>query len=146
MMNNVAFMGRLTRQPSKYTTTNGYLVTLDVAINEPGPNGTERTTFVHVVLFGKVADACLTHLVKGQMVTVEGRLSSNQRNQPDGSVRTELGIVGHSVHFGEKPRNTAVQTAQNVGEAFGVEAEAAPAEPSPKKATSKKTAGRKKPQ
>lgn len=139
MLNTLQFMGRLVRQPMSHQTQSGSLVAMDVAINETY-NGTERTTFVHCIVFGAVGEACSRYLTKGQEVTVEGRLTSNVRTLSDGTKRTELGVVAHRVHFGRKP----TQKSQPEIDQEDYEVEPEP-EPVPKRAA-KKAAGKPKPQ
>lgn len=144
MLNVVNFCGHLVRQPVTHQTQNGSLVAMDVAINETY-NGVERATFVHCIVFGAVGEACAKYLVKGQEVTVEGRLTSNTRTMNDGSKRTELGVIAHRVHFGRKPTQKSQPEVDQV-EDYEVEPEPEPTKPVPKRGTAKKAAGKPKPQ
>jgi len=65
----------------------------------------ERTEWLRVVAFGRLADTCERFLSKGRQVYVEGRLTTRQYEAKDGSgkrYRTE--IVARQIRFlGKRP-------------------------------------------
>jgi single-strand DNA-binding protein len=65
----------------------------------------ERTEWLRVVAFGRLADTCERFLGKGRQVYVEGRLTTRQYEAKDGSgkrYRTE--IVARQIRFlGKRP-------------------------------------------
>ena len=73
-------------------------------------NGTkqERTEWLRIVAFGRLADTCERFLSKGRQVYVEGRLTTRQYEAKDGSgkrYRTE--IVAQQIRFlGKRPDGT----------------------------------------
>ncbi len=68
----------------------------------------ERTEWLRVVAFGRLADTCERFLSKGRQVYVEGRLTTRQYEAKDGSgkrYRTE--IVARQIRFlGKRPDGT----------------------------------------
>jgi single-strand DNA-binding protein len=67
------------------------LADITIAVNEKF-NGTERTTFVNVELWGKTAEFVNEYLVKGDSVLVEGRLKQDTW-ETDGQKRSRLLVV-----------------------------------------------------
>jgi single-strand DNA-binding protein len=72
----------------------------------------ERTEWLRVVAFGRLADTCERFLSKGRQVYVEGRLTTHQYEAKDGSgkgYRTE--IVARQIRFlGKRPDGTSATT------------------------------------
>lgn len=92
-INNMAFTGRLTRDPEmKYTQANLAICTLAVAINNPKKVGGEwksETVFIDVTCFDKTAERA-AELVKGDAVYVEGKLKQDNWESKDGQKRSKI--------------------------------------------------------
>ncbi len=103
--NLVVLMGNLTRNPEERHTPSGQAVTtLTVAVNRTYTdkntgNKVEDTTFVDVVVWGRQAENCVKYLSKGRPVYIEGRLSLNRWETPNGEPRSKLEVVARSVQF-----------------------------------------------
>lgn len=102
--NRVMLMGNLTRTPEiRYTPSGTAVVDLRLAINETyktqsGEN-VERTCFVDVVVWGRMAENAATHLYKGSPVFVEGRLQLDQWESPQGEKQSKLCVRARWVEF-----------------------------------------------
>ncbi len=59
----------------------------------------EEVRFLTVVVWGRQAESCSTHLAKGSQVFVEGRLRTRAWEGKDGQKRTVTEIVGERVEF-----------------------------------------------
>ncbi len=102
-MNRVCLTGRLTRDPELRELSSGQdVVKVRIAVD----NGRDREpTFVDVAQFGKGAAPMARHLAKGRYVEVDGRLSLNEWETPDGSKRSRHEVIG-SITFGpDRPRD-----------------------------------------
>ncbi len=79
----------------------------------------QRTEWLRVVAFGRLADTCERFLSKGRQVYVEGRLTTRQYEAKNGSgkrYRTE--IVARHIRFLGKRQDTTAQTAPAGGVPF----------------------------
>ena len=97
-------MGNLTRDPELRYIPNGSAVTnFTVAMNRVYKLQTgekkEETSFVRVVVWGRMAEVCGEYLTKGSPVFVEGRLQSRSWEQPDGQKRSTLEVIAQNVQF-----------------------------------------------
>lgn len=105
--NSVTIIGRLTDNPTVRNIRDGAesVCNLNIAVNGiPRKGTTERPVeYIPVSVFGKQALSCGSNLVKGQEVTVDGRL--HFRKQQIGDKKITVGEVRAShVEFGSKPR------------------------------------------
>ena len=53
-------------------------------------------------MWDKFGEVCSRNLVKGQMVTISGRLTQHSYEK-DGAKRSSIEVVAREVEFGEKP-------------------------------------------
>ena len=108
-VNKVILIGRLTRDPElRYTPSGTAVCDLGIAVNNKykGADGQwkEQTTFVDATVWKKTAENCSVYLKKGREVYVEGRLTLDQWQTPEGQKRTKLKVVALTVQFiGGKP-------------------------------------------
>ncbi len=103
-MNKVFLMGNLTRDPElRYVPSGSAVVNFSVAVNRTyKDNAGERkedTSFLRVVVWGKMAEICGEYLTKGRQVLVEGRLKSRTWETPEGQKRNAVDVVATSVQF-----------------------------------------------
>lgn len=103
-VNKVLLLGRLTRDPELRYTPNGTAVCdLGIAIGRKwkGADGTwkEETCFVDATVWQKQAENCAEYLKKGREVFVEGRLTLDQWQTPEGQKRSKLKVVALNVQF-----------------------------------------------
>jgi len=78
-------------------------------------SGSEKTEWVSVKTFGKLAEACRKHLIKGQAVEVEAKVVNGSYQKDNTTVYTTE-VIAQRIHFGKRP----VQAAQNNNNALDV--------------------------
>ena len=128
-LNKVILMGNLTRDPElRYVPSGTAVANFSIAVNRTYKDGAgekkEDTSFIKVVVWGKMAEICGEYLTKGRSVLVEGRLKSRAWETPEGQKRSALDVVATSVQFigpkGEKnaaPSNASKQN--DVSDSYG---------------------------
>ncbi len=80
-MNKIFVIGRLTQEPSRYSTTSGETYCrFTVAVDREYTNerGEKKTDFIDCTTFKKQAENILKYLTKGNLVAVLGRLTTNK--------------------------------------------------------------------
>lgn len=98
-MNSVSLIGNLTRDPDLREARGGAVCAMRIAVDNPGRDSAKgEPTYVDVATFGKHAEACAAHLVKGRQVAVSGRLVFREWEAKDGSKRSAHEVRG-SVQF-----------------------------------------------
>ena len=107
-INQVAIAGRLTHDPEFKITNNGRgLVNFSVAVNQNyrdrAGEWQQKTSFVPVVAWDKLAEAVSQNLWKGSSAFVTGRLKSRKYETRDGN-RTVLELIARCVQFLEKKK------------------------------------------
>jgi single-strand DNA-binding protein len=107
MLNSVNLVGRLTRDPELRYTASGKAVTgftLAVQRSFENAQGEREVDFIDVVAWGGLAETCGSHLAKGRLVTVEGRLQARTWEGKDGMRHKTVEVVAHSIHFLDRPK------------------------------------------
>lgn len=95
-MNITILIGRLTKEPYQF---NGG-VKLSLAVDRPQTeDGTTRTDFPTVTVFGKQADNCKRYLGKGRQVAVQGMIQTGSYQDKDGNTVYTEGVVARRVKF-----------------------------------------------
>jgi len=103
-VNDVTITGRLGMDPELRYTPNGTAVCqLRLAIAEG-----QRTSWVTVVTFGKVAESVANYLGKGRRVLVKGRLHTNEWTTQDGSRRARVEVYASRVRFMDTPKKQEI--------------------------------------
>ena len=102
----IQIMGNLGGTPEmKFLPSGDPVVNFSVAVNERWKNRDgdpqERTTWLRVVAFNGIGQACAEHLTKGDGVYVEGRLQVREYEDKDGNERTSVEVVAGKVRFAE---------------------------------------------
>lgn len=135
-MNNVALIGRLTRDPElRYTANNFPMCSFTLAIDRQGKEE-KRTNFIPVKVLGKTAENCGKYLSKGRLASVEGEIQTDSYEAKDGTKRYTWEVLAHRVEFlewGEKKEATpqaqqfeaeqftqAEQARQNINNVLGI--------------------------
>lgn len=103
-VNKVLLLGRLTRDPElRYTPSGTAVCDLGIAVGRKwkGADGSwkEETCFVDVTVWQKQAENCAEYLKKGREVFIEGRLTFEQWQTPEGQKRSKLKVVAINVQF-----------------------------------------------
>lgn len=101
-MNRVELVGRLTAKPElRYTSSNLPYARFSVAVNRTFNNaqGERETDFINIVVWRKQAENVCNFLDKGSLVSIEGRLQTNNFTDKDGNKRYSMEVVADSVQF-----------------------------------------------
>ena len=103
-LNKVFMVGNLARDPDLRHTPSGTPVTefrLAVSDSYTTSNGEkhDRTCFIDVVSWRKLAESCAEYLKKGSPVFVEGRLEQDTWTTSEGQRRSRIRVVAYSVQF-----------------------------------------------
>jgi single-strand DNA-binding protein len=103
-LNKVMLIGNLTRDPElRYIPSGAAVASFTLAMNRVYKLQTgekkEETSFVRVVVWGRMAEICAEYLTKGSPAFVEGRLQSRSWDGPDGQKRSALEVIALNVQF-----------------------------------------------
>lgn len=110
MLNHVAIMGRLTRDPElRRTGSNIAVTTFTIACDRDIANketGEKDTDFIDVVVWRGAAEFTAKHFRKGSMIAVTGRLQKRNWTDNDGNKRSTVEVVAENVYFGEAKKSS----------------------------------------
>ena len=104
-MNVVSLSGRVAQDIKLIETSNdNHVITINLAVKSDYYKAGEepKTDFLPVTVWGKLAENCAAHLVKGQLVEVEGRLQ-RRSYEKNGERCYVTDIIAEKVHFMSKP-------------------------------------------
>ena len=107
-MNSVNVIGNLTRDPEiRYTTGQNQMAicNVTVAVND-GYGDKQKTSYVPVTVFGKMAENCEKFLRKGSKVAVSGKLTTGSYEK-DGKTIYTWNVTAFSIEF-LTPKNNEV--------------------------------------
>ncbi len=116
-LNNVALIGRLTRDPElRYIPNSGTPVsTFTIAVDkglsrdkkqEMESKNQPTADFIRIVVWGKQAENCANFLNKGKLVGIQGRIQTGSYDDKDGKRVFTTDVVANSVEFLEWGENT----------------------------------------
>ena len=109
MLNHIAIMGRLTRDPELRRTGSGLPVaSFTVAVDRDfgkNENGEKETDFIDCVAWRNTAEFVSKYATKGRMVAVSGRLQIRSWTDKDGNKRRTAEVVADNVYFGDSRRD-----------------------------------------
>ncbi len=106
MLNRIILIGRLVRDPElRYTPAGVANCTFSLAVDRPFVNqkGERETDFIDIVIWRKLAETCASHLNKGRLVAVEGRLQIRPIDTAEGQRRKIAEVVADNVRFLDWP-------------------------------------------
>lgn len=119
-MNNVAIIGRITRDPEvRYTADQMAVATFTVAIDRgKDKNGNDRgADFPRVTVFGRQAENCERFLVKGLRVAIQGHIRTGSYKDRDGRTVYTTDVIADRVEFIEfKDKNGSRSTEEHTGQ------------------------------
>lgn len=103
-LNLVQIIGRLGRDPElRYGQSGGAVANFNVATdesyNDRDGNRVDRTEWHRVTVFGKMAENCGNYLAKGNLVYVEGSLTTRKWQDQNGQDRFTTEIKAQRVQF-----------------------------------------------
>lgn len=101
MLNQIALVGRLTREPELFQTNSGKQLTkFALAFNQgKNPDGTEDTGFIEVSTFESLANTCGEWLSKGDKIAITGRIIQKKFVRKDGSKGSNIELIASGVEF-----------------------------------------------
>ena len=103
-LNKCMFIGNLGADPKWEPDKGQGRCAFSIAVNETWKDrqtgeDKERTEWVHIVVWGKLAESCAKYLAKGRTVYVEGKLQTRKFEGRDGEQKTSLEVNAHEVLF-----------------------------------------------
>lgn len=102
MLNVVAIMGRLARDPEMRQTTTGKSVASFRIACDRGrrdANGQSQADWLDVVAWDRIAEFICKYFQKGSLIVIDGRLQTRQYQDKNGQNRTAIEIVAQNVSF-----------------------------------------------
>lgn len=101
MLNVVAIMGRLARDPELRQTTSGKSVaTFTIACDRNKKDG--GADWLPVTAWERTAEFVCKYFQKGSLIAIDGRLQSRSYQDRNGNNRTAIEVVASNVHFAGK--------------------------------------------
>lgn len=102
MLNVIAIMGRLSRDPELRQTTTGKNVasfTIACSRGRKDANGKDLVDWIPVVAWEHTAEFVCKYFEKGSLIAIDGRLQSRAYKDRDGNNRTAIEIVANNANF-----------------------------------------------
>lgn len=102
MLNVIAIMGRLSRDPELRQTTTGKNVasfTLACSRGRKDASGKDLVDWIPVVAWEHTAEFVCKYFEKGSLIAIDGRLQSRTYKDRDGNDRTAIEIVANNANF-----------------------------------------------
>lgn len=109
MLNVVAIMGRMVKDPELKTTNSGKSVCSFRIANDSGykdASGQNQTNWLDVTAWGKTAEFVCKYFPKGALIAIDGRLQTRQYQDKNGQNRTAVEIVAQNVNFAGSKEST----------------------------------------
>ena len=129
-MNQVALLGRLTKEPDvRYTQDGMAIARYTLAVDRRGKDNT--ADFINCIAFGKSGEFAQKYLKKGMKIAVTGRIQTGSYQRQDGSKAYTTDVVVESHEFCEKLSDQPPKEQETYNDGFmaipeGVEAEGLP--------------------
>ena len=112
MLNRVALVGRLTKDPEvRYTADNQTPVAkFTIAVDRTFKReGQPTADFIPIVVFGKSAENCGKYIKKGRLVAVSGRIQVRSWDDQEGKRHYATEVIADEVDFLDKASDTKGQ-------------------------------------
>lgn len=112
MMNRVALIGRLTKDPELFYTKQGIAYArICVAVNRGFRNslGEQQADFIHCMIWRKSAENVMMYCKKGELVGITGHIHTSQYNNESGKRIYKTEVVIERITFLEKKKEQAPQ-------------------------------------
>lgn len=123
-INRIVLVGRLTRDPElRPLPSGGNVCSLRVACNgrrkRPDGEYEDKPGFFSVSTFGTQGEVVNSHMARGRLVAIDGRLDWREWEAPDGNRREAVEIVAENVQFlGERSTD---ESGELVGVGSGID-------------------------
>ncbi len=112
MLNRVALVGRLTRDPELRRTGSGKAVTsFNLAVERNFKSDDQEADFISCVCWGKIAENTERYCSKGSMVSIDGRIQTRNYDNSQGQKVYVTEVIADSVQFIQTNRNNNTATA-----------------------------------
>lgn len=112
MLNRVALVGRLTRDPELRRTSNGKAVTsFNLAVERNFKSDNQEADFINCVCWGKIAENTERYCSKGSLVSVDGRIQTRNYENNQGQKVYVTEVIADSVQFINTKRDSNTATA-----------------------------------
>ena len=100
-MNKVILIGRLTAKPElRYTNSNIAFTNFSLAVNRPPKeDGTKEADFIQIRVWKKQAENVCKYLDKGRLVSIEGRIQTDNYTNKDGERKYITVVVCEKIEF-----------------------------------------------
>ena len=130
-MNKTVLIGRMCADAElKYTPGAGAAVaTFIMAVNRKfKKDGQPEADFIPIVIWGKQAESTATHMKKGRLISVAGRIATRNYEAKDGTKRYVTEVIAEEVDFIDWGGNKKDNSTDNQGAAhhFGSNDEITP--------------------
>lgn len=102
MLNKVALIGRLTKDPeTRYTQDNQTCICkFTLAIDRTFKReGQQSADFIPIVVFGKSAENCGKYLGKGRLIALSGRIQTRSWDDQEGKKHYTTEVIADEVYF-----------------------------------------------
>ena len=106
MLNVVAIMGRLARDPElRQTTTGKNVASFRIACDRGrrDANGQSQADWIDVVAWDRQAEFVCKYFQKGSLIVVDGRLQSRSYQDKTGANRTAVEVVAKTTSISQAP-------------------------------------------
>lgn len=108
MLNEVALVGRLTKDPEVQESQNGKKrinMTLAVPRTYRNQDGVYETDFIRIVLWNTIATNVNSYCKCGDLIGVKGRIQVTNYDDSDGNHKTITEIIAEKVTFLSSKKN-----------------------------------------
>ncbi len=121
-LNKVLLIGHVGRDPIiKYTPSGTAVANFSVATNEvygTGENRKTKTEWHTIIAWGKLAEIVENLVKKGQLIYVEGKISSREWTDSSGNKRTSYEIIMRDFSLLQK-KDSPIQLDENNNDSSG---------------------------
>lgn len=110
MLNIVAIMGRMVKDPELKITNSGKSVCSFRIANDSSykdASGQSQTNWLDVTAWGKTAEFVCKYFPKGALIAIDGRLQTRQYQDKNSQNRTAIEIVANNVNFAGSKESTS---------------------------------------
>tara|TARA_B100001123_G_C15335258_1_gene1032587 strand:+ start:2035 stop:2406 length:372 start_codon:yes stop_codon:yes gene_type:complete len=96
--------GRLTKDAEGSVTKKGTSMTkFRMAVND---RRNDDTLFLNVLCFGKMAESLEQHLIKGRLVSVQGKIKVDEYEDKNGNPRNSVCVMADEISLGPQKGGT----------------------------------------
>ena len=122
MLNKVALVGRLTKDPDvRYINDNQTAVAkFTIAVDRTFKReGQPSADFIPIIVFGKSAENAGKYLGKGRLVAVSGRIQTRSWDDQDGKKHYATEVIADEVDYLDKAKDGGQASDGSTGEGYG---------------------------